>query len=307
MSESFNQKLPNIVADMIQNYDAEEIFFTKQGLPFPNRAEIINILKGLRRVFFPGYFENETITGSNPDYYVGHSLMQIESQLNKQIYAALAYCSDTTLCSRHIQEQTDEICLHFFEQLPTIQRKLLMDVQAAYNGDPAAQSKEEVIFSYPGLLAIFVYRVAHELYQSKVPFIPRIMTEYAHSRTGIDINAGATIGEYFFMDHGTGIVIGETTIIGNNVKVYQGVTLGALSTRKGQQLSGVKRHPTIEDNVTIYSGSSILGGETVIGANSIIGGNAFIIESVPANTRVSVKAPELTFKGPKKSESGWDI
>ena len=174
---------------------------------------------------------------------------------------------------------------------------LLKDVQAGFDGDPAAQSKEDIIVSYPGLFAIYVYRVAHELYIKQVPYIPRIMTEYAHSRTGIDINAGATIGEYFFIDHGTGVVIGETTNIGNHVKLYQGVTLGALSTRMGQQLAGVKRHPTIEDNVTIYSGSTILGGDTVIGKGTVIGGNAFITESVAEATKVIVKNPEMTFKG----------
>ena len=179
--------------------------------------------------------------------------------------------------------------------LSEIQRKLIKDVQAAFDGDPAAKTKHEIIFCYPGLFAIFVYRLAHELYKRKVPFIPRIMSEYAHSHTGIDINPGAQIGEYFFIDHGTGVVIGETTIIGNNVKIYQGVTLGALSTRSGQLLRDVKRHPTIEDDVTIYSSASILGGKTVIGKGSVIGGNAFITESVAPGTRVSVKNPELSF------------
>lgn len=177
-----------------------------------------------------------------------------------------------------------------FEQLPEIQRLLLTDVQAGFDGDPAAKSKEEIIFSYPGLFAIYVYRLAHVLYKEEIPFIPRVMSEYAHGRTGIDINPGATIGEYFFIDHGTGVVVGETTEIGNNVKLYQGVTLGALSTRKGQQLANVKRHPTIRDNVTIYSNSTVLGGETVVGENTIIGGNTFITESIPANTKVSAKS-----------------
>ena len=190
-----------------------------------------------------------------------------------------------------------------------MQEMLLKDVQAGFDGDPAAKSKEEIIFSYPGFLAIYVYRLAHILYLEEVPFIPRIMTEYAHDHTGIDINPGATIGEYFFIDHGTGVVIGETTTIGNNVKLYQGVTLGALSTRKGQQLSGVKRHPTIEDNVTIYSNSSVLGGETVIGENTIIGGNTFITESIPANSKVSAKSPELVIKKPRthvEASNVWD-
>ena len=182
-----------------------------------------------------------------------------------------------------------ELHVDFLEQLPEIQRLLLTDVQAGFDGDPAAKSKEEIIFPYPGLFAIYVYRLAHVLYKEEIPFIPRVMSEYAHGRTGIDINPGATIGEYFFIDHGTGVVVGETTEIGNNVKLYQGVTLGALSTRKGQQLANVKRHPTIRDNVTIYSNSTVLGGETVVGENTIIGGNTFITESIPANTKVSAK------------------
>ena len=181
---------------------------------------------------------------------------------------------------------------------------MLKDVQAAFDGDPAAKTKEEIIFCYPGLFAIFVYRMAHELYRLKVPFIPRIMSEYAHGHTGIDINPGAVIGEYFFIDHGTGIVIGETTEIGDHVKIYQGVTLGALSTRSGQLLRDVKRHPTIEDNVTIYSSASILGGETVLGKGSVIGGNAFITSSVAPGTRVSVSSPELTFTEKREKKPG---
>ena len=177
---------------------------------------------------------------------------------------------------------------------------LLTDVQAAFDGDPAAQSKEEIIFSYPGFFAIFVYRIAHELYTQSVPLIPRIMTEYAHSGTGVDINAGATIGEYFFIDHATGVVIGETTVIGNHVKIYQGVTLGALSTRAGQKLAGVKRHPTIEDNVTIYSNASVLGGETIVGEDTVIAGGAFVTESIPAHSRVSLASLKVNVRQPKK-------
>jgi len=184
----------------------------------------------------------------------------------------------------------------FIEALPGVQKILLTDVQAAYDGDPAAKSKEEIVFSYPGLHAITIFRLAHILYEAGVPMIPRIMTEHAHSLTGIDINAGAKIGAYFFIDHGTGVVIGETTEIGDFAKLYQGVTLGALSTRKGQQLAGVKRHPTLGNRVTVYSGASILGGETVIGDDCVIGGNAFVTDCVAPKTRVSVKSPELTFR-----------
>ena len=176
---------------------------------------------------------------------------------------------------------------------------ILKDVDAEFNGDPAAKDHQDIILSYPGIFTIFVYRYAHVLYELNVPYIPRIMTEYAHGLTGIDINPGATIGEYFCLDHGTGIVIGETTTIGDHVKIYQGVTLGALSTRKGQLLSGVKRHPTIENNVVIYANTTILGGETVIGENSVVAGNSFVTTSIPANTKVASMQPELEIKEQK--------
>ena len=199
-----------------------------------------------------------------------------------------------------ISERAEEVSEEFFKRLPYVQQMLLKDVQAGFDGDPAAKSREDVVISYPGLFASFVYRIAHELYTQDVPFLPRIMTEYAHSRTGIDINSGAKIGEYFFIDHGTGVVIGETTEIGNNVKLYQGVTLGALSTRSGQKLKGKKRHPTIKDNVTVYSGASILGGETEIGEGVIVAGGAFVTKSVPAHTKVIVKNPEIKIKDSDK-------
>ena len=199
----------------------------------------------------------------------------------------------------NIESAALALTLNFLEQIPTIQQLILKDVEAELEGDPAANSREEIIFSYPGIYAIFVYRVAHELYRLHVPFIPRIMTEHAHGKTGIDINPGATIGEYFFIDHGTGIVIGETTVIGKHVKLYQGVTLGALSLSQGQALSGVKRHPTIEDNVVIYANATILGGETVVGQNSVVAGNSFVTESIPPNTKVSAHIPELMLKSRK--------
>ena len=214
--------------------------------------------------------------------------------LTKQVNIALRYSPDfeNTDCDQ-VAHRAQDIAMAFLERIPAIRAFIETDLQAEFDGDPAAYNKDEIIFSYPGFYAIMVYRIAHELVLMKVPMLPRIMTEYAHSLTGIDINPGATIGKYFFIDHGTGIVIGETTLIGDNVKVYQGVTLGALSTRKGQLLKGVKRHPTIEDNVTIYSGASILGGDTVIGRGAVIGANAFITSSVAAGAKVSIKNQEL--------------
>ena len=243
---------------------------------------------------FPGYFGSEHIDSINAKYFVGHVLTKINNIMLEQLELAMSYANggyDECFCDR-----LGNVCVDILNEIPNIQKMLLLDVEAAYEGDPAAQNKEQVVFSYPGLYAIFVYRIAHEFYVRDIPYIPRIMTEYAHSKTGIDINAGATIGEFFFIDHGTGVVIGETTVIGNRVKIYQGVTLGALSTRGGVSLAGTKRHPTIEDDVTIYSGATILGGETVIGKESVIGGNSFITESVQAGTRVSIKKPEHNFK-----------
>lgn len=298
MDQVTKDTIETVVEQISDNYSREPLFSTKAGKNMPERKIIIDALKELRLVMFPGYFGEQDATRGLPKYFVGDRLMGIYHMLCEQIASAFAYNeTEGELRANSLDGMPDaankrlaeQICGEFFEQLPRIQKLLLKDVQAGFDGDPAAGSKEEIIFSYPGLFAIFVYRIAHELYIREVPFIPRIMTEYAHGKTGIDIHSGAQIGESFFIDHGTGVVIGETTIIGNNVKLYQGVTLGGLSTRGGQKLSGKKRHPTIEDNVTIYSGASILGGETVIGKNSVIGGNTFITSSVPANSRVSFR------------------
>ena len=289
---------------LTENYASEELFMPKSGRRLPNRSVIIDIVRDLKSIVFPGYFSTDTSATIFPEYYVGHRLNDIYDRLKNQIEIALLYHGEEP---EEAAARADRTTCGFFEQLPEIQRLLLTDVQAGFDGDPAAKSKEEIIFSYPGLFAIYVYRLAHILYKEEIPFIPRVMSEYAHGRTGIDINPGATIGEYFFIDHGTGVVVGETTEIGNNVKLYQGVTLGALSTRKGQQLANVKRHPTIRDNVTIYSNSTVLGGETVVGENTIIGGNTFITESIPANTKVSAKSPELVIKKPKSAVEATNV
>ncbi len=298
----FGENLDQIVKAIEKNYEADEIFFTKPGRKFPSRLAVKNVLKTLRRVLFPGYFGPEMLSAAaSPSYFIGNTLIEVERELRGQIVTALTYTSDdpgARCAPDEVQQRADEIMAAFFAELPNIQRVLLTDVQALFDGDPAAGSKEEVIFAYPGLYAIYVYRIAHVLYEQKVPIIPRIMTELAHSGTGIDIGAGAKIGEYFFIDHGTGVVIGETTEIGDHVKLYQGVTLGALSTRGGQRLAGVKRHPTIEDNVTIYSNASVLGGETIIGEGSVIAGSTFVTFSVPPHSRVSVKEQEITVRQP---------
>ncbi len=289
------------VAAISANYDsADEIFFGKPDRHFPRRGEIIRMIKDIRVLLFPGYFGDESSSNSDPTYFIGETLIRVNHILRTQLREAFMFRDGDKLSSDEIAAKVDEVAEAFINRLPELQLLLLKDVQAAFDGDPAAQSKEEIILTYPGTFAIFVYRLAHELYVQKVPLIPRLMTEYAHSKTGVDINAGAQIGEYFFIDHATGVVIGETTIIGNHVKVYQGVTLGALSTRKGQLLAGIKRHPTIEDNVTIYSNASVLGGETVVGEGSTIAGGAFVTESVGPNSRVANKV-EVTVREPKKN------
>jgi serine O-acetyltransferase len=262
-----------------------------------NRSLIIEVLEKLRSLIFPGYFGKKQITADTVEYYAGNLLEDINFNLSKEIAQVLHYGEEYGgLGEEIISEKADELSFLFLSKLPEVRSYLATDVSAAYDGDPAAYSRDEIISSYPGIYAIMVNRLAHVLHTLKIPLIPRIMTEHAHSVTGIDIHPGASIGHHFFIDHGTGIVIGETTIIGNHVKIYQGVTLGALSTSGGQLLKQVKRHPTIEDHVTIYSGASILGGSTVIGEGVVIGSNAFITKSVPEKTKVSVKNPELQFK-----------
>lgn len=288
---------PDKLVDVIlESYDKYPITSRIDEENIVNRDIIIQLVKEIRKLLFPGYFGSKGVQREYVRYLVGEKLEFIRSNLKSQISCALKYNEENKALSKsELLDKAEDIVRKFFGTIPEIRDYLYTDVQAAYNGDPAAYSTDEIIFCYPGMFAITVYRIAHRLWLLKVPMIPRIMTEYAHNLTGIDIHPGATIGKYFFIDHGTGIVIGETTQIGDNVKIYQGVTLGALSTRKGQQLKGVKRHPTIGDNVTIYSGTSILGGETVIGSNATIGGNAFIVNSVSEGAKVSVKNPELEF------------
>lgn len=299
-------ELDAIVQKITDNYKNEELFYVKSGHRMPNRDTIIHIILGLRQIMFPGYFDEEPFLRNLPGFFLGHNMITLYDTLSAQIRACLVQHEKEDANEKNIEQTADFICSSFFSSLPRIQQLLMKDVQAAFDGDPAAHSKEEIIFCYPGLFAIFVYRMAHELYLLNVPFIPRIMSEYAHDHTGIDINPGATIGEYFFIDHGTGVVIGETTQIGNNVKIYQGVTLGALSTRSGQLLRDVKRHPTIEDNVTIYSNASILGGETVIGKGVVVGGNCFITESIPAGSRVSIKNQDIGITEKRSKDDLFD-
>ena len=288
------QQIENVVDSILSDYGSSRDIDKLELYRRPDRDVVIDIIDKLRRIVFPGYFKDKNYRMYNAKHNLSMLIEDVMFNLNQQI--ALVYQSAGEP-EQSAQEHAQSVCLEFFKEIPQVRAMVQTDLQAAYDGDPAATGVAEIIFAYPGLFAITVYRLAHVLYTLNVPMLPRIMTEHAHSVTGIDIHPGATIGKYFFIDHGTGIVVGETTVIGDNVKIYQGVTLGALSTRGGQSLRGKRRHPTIEDNVTIYAGASVLGGETVIGRDSVIGSNAFITKSIAPYTTVSIKNQELQFKG----------
>lgn len=290
-------KIKSLVGAVLDSYEEYPVIKNIDRGNRINGDTVNEILEMIRRILFPGYFEMQHLKNTSIEYHVGELLENVQYLLTKQVMRALPHSEKYEGCGHHeLMETASEMVHAFLGKIPALRRVLATDVQAGYDGDPAAFNTDEIILSYPGMYAVTVNRIAHELYLMGIPLIPRMMTEHAHSLTGIDIHPGATIGKYFFIDHGTGVVIGETTVIGDYVKIYQGVTLGALSTRGGQSLRGTRRHPTLEDNVTVYSGASILGGATVIGTGAVIGSNAFITSSVPAHTRVSIKNPELQFK-----------
>ena len=272
---------------MAGQYNAATLPMYGDALRLPNRKAIIEIIRLFQKLMFPVYYGEKHLLKLPPEQY-GALLME-------QIFDALSAQIAQTMDDDRARNVTGEL----LTRMPELQRLLQKDLEAFFEGDPAAHNREEVVLSYPGFFAIFIYRIAHELYVRDVPMIPRIMTEYAHAGTGIDINPGATVCEYFFIDHGTGIVVGETSIIGNHVKIYQGVTLGAFSPAGMQSVPGERRHPKVGDNVTIYAGATLLGGGTEIGDNVVIGANAFVTTSVEPNTTVSIKKPEMTFRGKK--------
>ncbi len=294
------KEIPQVVKKLAAFWSEKDYCDYVGPIPIPSHESIIEIIHQIRSILFPGYFTRTTINADNLEYYLGQETMELFENLSRQILLAFQYnCLRNNEECTHCAERGHEPALQFIETLPELKASINSDIQASLEGDPAAKSRDEVIFSYPGLLAITVYRIAHELYKLDVPIIPRIMTEHAHSLTGIDIHPGATIGKSFFIDHGTGVVVGETTEIGDHVRIYQGVTLGALSLPRdaGDRYRNKKRHPTIEDDVIIYSNTTILGGDTVIGANSVIGGNIWLTESVPPATKVLLKRPELVYRG----------
>ena len=287
-SEKMN--IDNIVSAILDDYKEDRIINRTDITVQPDRDKVVEILDKLMKMIFPGYFREKNYKFYNLNSRLTVLTEDIIYNLKKQVAISLIQKPEYENASYDERvEASEEITEKFMMKLPDIRALIETDVQAFFDGDPASYNHSEIILCYPGLRAIVTARLAHELFVLGVPLIPRMMTEYAHSRTGIDIHPGATIGKYFFIDHGTGIVIGETTIIGDYVKIYQGVTIGALSTRGGQSLRGKKRHPTIEDRVTIYAGASILGGETVIGHDAVIGSNAFITSSVEPESRVSFR------------------
>jgi serine O-acetyltransferase len=302
-----NIRIKKLVNLLVKSYDEHTSIIKVNTNNQLNKSVIIDILEKLRCLLFPGYFGKKNLNSDFIEYYVGDLLEDVIFNFTRQIAFAIQRWKTFDVCKDGDFSKAEDLCFAFLEKLSIIREYLDTDVEAALDGDPAAESKDEIISSYPGLYAVMVSRLAHELYLLSVPLIPRIMTEHAHSLTGIDIHPGASIGRYFFIDHGTGIVIGETTIIGDHVKLYQGVTLGALSTRDGRLLKNTKRHPTIENHVTIYSGASILGGGTVVKEGVVVGSNAFITSSVPEKTKVSVKNPELQYKREHESrKSAWE-
>jgi len=283
--------IDNLVDGLLKSYNEQGLINRTDSGNFPNRQNVVSVLSDIQSLILPGFKIAETIDPVNIRYITGQKINSIIANLTKEIQKALIYtinpgCKSGDATDARCFKLAEQTSIALIEELPNIREKIVLDTKAAFDGDPAAKSSEEVILSYPGLEAIVVHRIAHFLFEHNVPIIPRIMSEHIHGKTGIDIHPGATIGNSFFIDHGTGVVIGETCIIGNNVKIYQGVTLGALSVKKS--LQDKKRHPTIEDNVTIYAGATILGGETVIGHDSTIGGNTWVTKSIPAESVITI-------------------
>ena len=300
------QKIGAIVDSILQDYSQGREIDRLDTAGQPDREVIVDLTHKLMRIVYPGWSRNK----HRRVYDARHDLSMLIEDVTINLTEQTELILRPTL-GDGAALKAQQITLSFLERIPSVRAMAQTDLTAFFDGDPAAFSTDEIVFCYPGLFAVTVYRLAHELYLLKVPMLPRIMTEHAHSATGIDINPGATIGDHFFIDHGTGIVIGETTVIGSRVKIYQGVTLGALTTRGGQSLRGQRRHPTIEDDVTIYAGASILGGNTVIGRDCVIGSNVFITHSIPPCTTVSVKSQELQYKpracpGCSRAEPFWD-
>ena len=297
---SLRKQLPDIVDETFDSYQRIPTTRNIGRSSLPSKSAVIEILEGVQDILFPGYYGASDLCWDNVRYFIGSKVDELFVKLSSEISRSLRHeCKETSDVCDECMSKAERHAVEFFRKIPKIRELLADDVEAAYDGDPAAKGLDEIIFSYPGMFAVTTYRVAHELHVQGVPLLPRIMTEYAHGATGIDIHPGATIGRNFFIDHGTGVVIGETSEIGDRVRLYQGVTLGALSIPKdssGESMRGKKRHPTIEDDVTIYAEATILGGETVIGSGSVIGGNVWLVESVPPDTQITMEKSELRYR-----------
>ncbi len=293
--------LPSLLNKIMDSYETFGGMDHLEGKDLPSKEVTVEVLQDLLAIFFPGYFGKYEITKANIRYFLGNTLNSVQTRLTTEIEKSLKYiCRKVQGCPHDVcHTRADVVVKELIEKIPELRSIVNGDIEAAYNGDPAAVSTEEVIISYPCVLAITTYRIAHELYLRGIPLIPRIMSEHVHSLTGIDIHPGAKIGKNFFIDHGTGVVIGETAEIGDNVKIYQGVTLGALSfpkDEKGAIIRGTKRHPTVGDNVVIYSGATLLGPDAIVGDNVVIGGNVWITSPVTSGTKITIAAPELNYK-----------
>jgi serine O-acetyltransferase len=297
-AKNYRDEVPAIVDELVASCSKGGCFDHVSAEPIPYRESIIDILHRLALILYPGYFIRTRLDSINLEYYLGQQVIALYEILSEQVILAIRHdCIRHNQPCVHCEPLGHQLTVEFLRKLPQLRGMLAKDIHAALEGDPAAKSYDEIIFSYPGIRAITIYRIAHELYHQKIPLLPRIMTEYAHGRTGIDIHPGAHIGESFFIDHGTGVVIGETCTIGNRVRIYQGVTLGALSLSKAEckRLRSKKRHPSIEDDAIIYANATILGGDTVVGARSVIGGNVWLTHSVPPDTEVFIKKQDLIF------------
>lgn len=309
MNELEFNEVEQVVEIVMDDYNKKREIDGMTMFHQPDQDKVVEIVNKLLRIFFPGFYRDEVYKIFNMRHTLAALVEDVMFNLQKQVTIALKNEPNYAQSSENdVRKKAKEITIAFMKQVPRMREYIDTDLDAMFDGDPAANSKNEIILCYPGLLASTIHRIAHVLWELEVPLIPRMMTEYAHSKTGIDIHPGATIGKYFFIDHGTGIVVGSTTTIGEHVKLYQGVTLGALSTSAGQSLHGVKRHPTIEDNVTIYSGASVLGGQTVIGHGSVIGSNAFVTSSIKPDSRVTIQNQELhqSSEGIKKEDLQQD-
>jgi serine O-acetyltransferase len=302
-----NDPVTRLTNDLIASYARVGGINHLDGKNLPSKRAITSITKDLLRLLFPGFFDEKLIHSSEIKVETAALLDSVIGNLEDEIRKSLEYKPPAELAKKDITKAAHAFTIELLSSLPHIREILQTDVEAAYNGDPAALSKEEIIVAYPFVEAIAVQRLAHQLYLKNVPLIPRIMVEWAHARTGLELHPGAKIGAHFFVDHCTGTVVGETSEIGSHVKMYHGVTLGANSTSGGQQLRGKKRHPTIEDRVTIYPGATILGGETVIGAGSTIGGNVFIMDSVAANSLVVYDGLDMRVLSKKNPKSVVDF